>query len=399
MTGWRGRAGARGTCRADDDGALGRQCSGSSRGNRSRSYRRALCALGLALALAGGGGAPLHAALPDPVRFGVAMEVGDIGAAQRWLDAGLDPDFEAESLGSGLMIGAWEGNIALMALFAERGADVNFTSRIGEQALTLAAWRGHIDAVRWLLARGARVNRDARQWSALHYATFAGRTEIVELLLAHGADIDARTSNDSTALMLTAREGHERLARLLLERGADPRPTNDWGDSALSWAMARRNLRIGRLVAAAIDSLPPEASSPSFAAAVDALPPPEAVPPRSLPAPPAIDDLLQQLRIARVQGKPTEDIRRALYAAVERFRAETPTTGSAAAQALVVTAKRGGAGGERAELVSTPDGGDGEVARLLQQIRDARAQGRPVEDLRRALDAAIARFKGEAPAR
>jgi hypothetical protein len=84
--------------------------------------------------------APAFAATPDPVRFGNTIEMGDLHAAGTWLDQGLDPDFTADRLGSGLMIGAWEGNIPMMELFLRHGADINFVNTAGEQALMLAAW-------------------------------------------------------------------------------------------------------------------------------------------------------------------------------------------------------------------------------------------------------------------
>ena len=53
--------------------------------------------------------ASAQAELPDPSRFGRAMEMGDIRAATRWLDEGLPPDFEADTVGSGMMIAATSG--------------------------------------------------------------------------------------------------------------------------------------------------------------------------------------------------------------------------------------------------------------------------------------------------
>ena len=44
---------------------------------------------------------------PTPTAFTVSMELGDIGQATAWLDAGLPPDFLGSRIGSGLMIGAW----------------------------------------------------------------------------------------------------------------------------------------------------------------------------------------------------------------------------------------------------------------------------------------------------
>jgi hypothetical protein len=58
------------------------------------------------------GAMPLRAAdLPDARTFSAAIERGDLVLAREWLDAGLPPDFEGQVIGSGIMIGAWEGSI------------------------------------------------------------------------------------------------------------------------------------------------------------------------------------------------------------------------------------------------------------------------------------------------
>ena len=95
---------------------------------------------------------------PDPVKFGVTVEAGNLQAVQAWLDAGLDPQFLADRIGTGLMIAAWEGNIPMMALFVSYGARINATNNVAETALMHAAWKGHVDAAKWLLDRRARIN-------------------------------------------------------------------------------------------------------------------------------------------------------------------------------------------------------------------------------------------------
>lgn len=345
---------------------------------------------------------PAWAVLPDSTRFGIVIELGDTGAAAQWLDEGLDPNFEADRIGTGLMIGAWEGNVAMMELFHSRGADINYTNRIGEQALQLAAWNGRVEAVKWLLERGASVVRGDKQWSALHYAAFAGHKEIADLLLERGADINARTPNGSTALMMAVREGREELARALLAAGADTRPVNDWGDNALAWAMRYGHLRIAKLV------VPPE----EFAQAVRAPAESFGEPIRSEPAPPELTEILRQLRLAQAEGRPVEELRKALFDAVARIKAKSPPVTvagkparkAASPKALVITAKRKQAGRERAELVY--DGGKADapprtkpadVADIVHQLRLAQAEGRPVEELRSALFEAVDRMKKENP--
>lgn len=206
--------------------------------------------IGIGLAL------PVHAQLwsagpvtmPTPTAFVTTLEVGDLDKAAAWLDAGLPPDFMGSRIGSGLMIGAWEGNIDLMRLFISRGSDINGLNGNGETALVLAAWKGNLEAVKWLIDRGARINTRPRQWTALHYAVFAGHTEVAEYLMAQGADIDALSTNGSSVLMMAIYEGRQELAKTLIEKGADRTPKNDWGDGALEWSMRYNQLNIARMI-------------------------------------------------------------------------------------------------------------------------------------------------------
>lgn len=186
--------------------------------------------------------------LPSPLAFTNSMELGDIGQARRWLEAGLPVDFMGSRTGSGLMIGAWEGNFELMKFFLERGADINRMNDNGESALALAAWRGNLPAVKWLLEQGARINAPRRKWSALHYAVFGGHTEVADYLIERGADINALSTNGSSVLMMAIYEGRDALARKLIEKGADRTPHNDWGDGALEWAMRYNHLDVARML-------------------------------------------------------------------------------------------------------------------------------------------------------
>ena len=187
--------------------------------------------------------------LPDAAAYGVHLEMSDLPQVRAWLDAGLDPDFMADRIGTGLMFSAWFGDITMMELLVARGADVNKANALGESALMHAAWRGKLEAVKWLLAKGARVDGEPMRWSALHYAVFAGHWEVANHLLLMGADINARSTNGSSVLMMAVYEGHEPIVRRLLARGADPGIKNDRGDGALEWAFKFQRLGIARLVA------------------------------------------------------------------------------------------------------------------------------------------------------
>ncbi len=331
---------------------------------------RRLAAALLAAALAIGSGAPALAELPDAARFSAAIEAGDIGAARGWLDEGLDPNFAGERIGTGLMIAAWEGNIRMMALFWSRGADVNRANENGEQALLHAAWRGRAEAVQWLLERGAAINRKGLEWSALHYATFAGHEEVVRLLIGRGADVRARSSNGSSVLMMAAREGRENIAQLLLQSGADPRATNDRGEDALLWAMRHDNPRIARMVAPDRFAEAARSGREAFGPAV-----------RSVPAPERIDALYREMRAAEADGRLTDNLRDAYFAAVQALSQPGPAPQAEAQRrdtpkALEITARRDAPGEESAILVYER-GASEPVAGRVAEPAPARAAKKP----------------------
>lgn len=186
--------------------------------------------------------------LPDAVEFGTRIEDGDLAQAKAWLDRGLAPDFTADRIGTGLMIAAWQGNLPMMALFVARGADVNKTNALGEDAIMHAAWRGRLEAVKWLLERGATLNRGGRQWTALHYAAFSGQEEVAGYLVEMGADLDAKSTNGSSPLMMAVYEGREAVVKQLIRLGADRSIRNDHGEGAMDWAFKHDRLAIARLV-------------------------------------------------------------------------------------------------------------------------------------------------------
>lgn len=86
---------------------------------------------------------------------------------------------------------ARNGETAQLVEYVDAGLPVNLTNSAGDSLLILAAYHRHADLVEALLARGAdhaRVND--RGQTALAAATFRQDTAIVTTLLAAGADPD-----------------------------------------------------------------------------------------------------------------------------------------------------------------------------------------------------------------
>lgn len=79
------------------------------------------------------------------------------------------------------------------------------------------------DVLRRRLSNGADVNERHGPLSEtpLHTATRRRRLSAVEILLDHGAEIDAKTAGDKTAYAHAARRGFDEVADALRKRGAD----------------------------------------------------------------------------------------------------------------------------------------------------------------------------------
>lgn len=91
-----------------------------------------------------------------------------------------------------------------------------------------ACGTGDLDTVRAMLEQDAGVARAVHPtrphggWTALHEAARRGRSDVVRLLLAHGADPHAREEGDNTyPLHWAAAAGHVDVMRALLDAGAD----------------------------------------------------------------------------------------------------------------------------------------------------------------------------------
>lgn len=77
---------------------------------------------------------------------------------------------------------------------------------------------------------------DDHGFSPLHWACFAGRYNIVDMLLNRGARINATNMGDDTALHLAASHGHVDCVNLLLKNNADVNALNEHGNTPLHYA-------------------------------------------------------------------------------------------------------------------------------------------------------------------
>lgn len=89
-------------------------------------------------------------------------------------------------------------------------------------------------------------------WTPLHYAATRGHLELMRLFLEHHAYIDAESPNGTTPLMMAAHYGSLEAVKLLLEEGADPSLKNQLGLTAIDFAHRASRKDAAEQIAAAI---------------------------------------------------------------------------------------------------------------------------------------------------
>jgi len=105
--------------------------------------------------------------------------------------------------------------------------DVNELSPDGETALHVAAIKGDPETVQVLLSHGAVVDAVSpggaqRKMTPLHWATYGGHEEMVKILLQHGADPHLKDETGLAAVDMAVESGHDNILQIIeawLSRG------------------------------------------------------------------------------------------------------------------------------------------------------------------------------------
>lgn len=117
-------------------------------------------------------------------------------------------------------------------------AQVNAVDGYGRAALHYAAERD-VCCVEVLIQHGATVNAsDGNNDTPLHWAAYKNNAECVKLLLQHGAHVDATDYNLDTPLSWAARRGNLEVIQILLDYNADASHRNAKGYTPLMRAAA-----------------------------------------------------------------------------------------------------------------------------------------------------------------
>jgi ankyrin repeat protein len=110
--------------------------------------------------------------------------------------------------------------------------------------------KGKIDekVVELLLDHGADVNAKNKGMTVLMKAVEKENKNITELLLKNGADANAQDDKKDTALMKAVNKGNKEITELLLKRNADANIQGNKKETALMMAVKKKNKEIAALL-------------------------------------------------------------------------------------------------------------------------------------------------------
>ena len=148
-----------------------------------------------------------------------AIQRGAAGEVERLLKSGVSPNVADAEGTPALMAATLFADARMVELLLKHGADSNRADTSGATALMWAV--PDVEKVRLLLARGANVNaRSGTERTPLLVAAAYPRTvDVLRLLLDRGADLRAQ---GTTALALAVRSADVEVVRFLVDRGLDP---------------------------------------------------------------------------------------------------------------------------------------------------------------------------------
>ena len=113
------------------------------------------------------------------------------------------------------------GDLEMVQVLLDCGVDINSQSESRNTPLDYGSQDGHRNdarVARLLIAHGADPNaRNMRGYTPLHRASEYGRIEIVRLLIEHGANVEVKDDEGRTPLDVATSQQHEDIINLLSE--------------------------------------------------------------------------------------------------------------------------------------------------------------------------------------
>ena len=164
---------------------------------------------------------------------------------------------DGDDLATPLIVAARDGKLKFVKVLLRYEANIEACGTIKVEsgkysavvedctALWIASAKGHFDIVRLLIKHNAEVDsRTSTNSTPLRAAAFMGHLDIVRCLVEKGADVNARNNVNGTPLMATCNNGHLDVASYLVKHGANINLQDNDGSSCLHCASERGHVQL-----------------------------------------------------------------------------------------------------------------------------------------------------------
>ena len=145
-----------------------------------------------------------------------AARTGDTATIQMLLDQKIDIDTQDDEGWTALMHAAFFGKIEIMQLLLECGACVDMQDKTGITALMYAIMENKIEVPGYCMDRVTNIPYFLPMILSRKY----NETEMIELLIEHGAQINIQNNLKKTALIIAQSQGQTTVVKLLKTFGA-----------------------------------------------------------------------------------------------------------------------------------------------------------------------------------
>ena len=162
---------------------------------------------------------------------------GNVQVVKSVIKRGADPSLMDNRGWNTLHCAAKGGDTDIISLIHTHLPNIESKTGEGHTPLMVAAFTGKLHAVKWFLEKGATVACECnRGWNTLHYAAQGGDTDIISLIHIHLPNIESKTGEGCTPLMVAVFYGKLHALQWFLEKGAAVTCEDNRGWNTLHYA-------------------------------------------------------------------------------------------------------------------------------------------------------------------
>lgn len=175
-----------------------------------------------------------------------AASYSSLAVVNALIERGADVN-AADQYGSAPIRCAVDNGVEVVRRLLDAGASPDAALSDGRTAAWFAAYEGKREILEEFLERGVPLEDDRGGSTFLSLAAGGNHLELLDALIARGADVNARTAGGLTPLMSAVRQDYVAMVDRLLAAGADPtlKATGRFaGKTALEFASGHREQEI-----------------------------------------------------------------------------------------------------------------------------------------------------------